>query len=192
MNTHISLHLRFQIYLLLALMSMARVLAADLLNDPILGGGEISYSPPFLMSHSIQDDSVGYVHGDNTAVSFHVDESVPMPGPNGRVNFAETNSPSIEELKQAIESANAHSFVQTNVVAKIIKIDGREAVEIYGKKKGCFGVPDMWADTICMFWHKDTTWSRTTGLGIAISDVNEDNCQKLIESVKSAKYHPPK
>lgn len=192
MKTHKTLHSSISIFLMMALISVTRVLAADLLNDPILGGGEISYSPPFAMPHSIQDDSVAYVHGNNTAISFHVIGFGMGPGPDGRDDFADTNAVSIEVMRRALEKENARGFVGTNVVAKIVKMDGREAVEIYGKKKGFFGVPDMWSDTIVMFWHKDTSWSKTTGLGIAISDVNEDDCQKLIESVKSAKYHPPK
>ena len=176
----------------MALLSITRVFGADVLNDPILVGGDISYSPPFPMSHSIQEDSVAYVNVNNTAVSFHVSEVEPIQGKNGQEFFSKTKAPSIEELKQEVESENSGAFVETNVVANIVKIDGREAVEIYGKRKGYFGVPDMWADTIVMFWQKNLTWSRTVILGIAVSDVNQDVCQKLIESVKSARYHPPK
>ena len=190
MITHKALHPSIFIFLVMALISMTRVLAADLLNDPILEGGEISYTPPFSMPHNVQDDSVTYLHGENIAISFHVIDFGFGPEPHGADSFADTNAVSIDVMRRAVEAANASSFVGTNVVAKIIKVNGRDAVEIYGKRKG-FGGPEMWADTIVMFWHKGTRWSNSSALGIAVTDENADDCQKLIESVKSAKYHLP-
>ena len=172
----------------MALISVTRVLAADSLNDPILGGGEVSYTPPFEMSHSIRDDSVAYVHGNITAVVFHVIDL----GMGQDAFFADTNAVSIEVMRRALGTEATRGFVGTNIIAKIIKMDGIEAVEIHGKKKGYSGVPDTWSDSIVMFWHKGASWSKTTALWIDISDFNEDDCQKLIGSVKSAKYHPPK
>ncbi|HEX5399814.1 MAG TPA: hypothetical protein VFY06_12290 [Verrucomicrobiae bacterium] len=191
MKTHKTLYLSIAVCLMITLTNVVCALAADLLNDPILGGGEISYTPPFAMSHSVGDDSVTYRHGEGIAISFHVTYFGFGPKPHGADSFADANAVSIQVMRRAISAAYADSFTETNVVAKIIKIDGRDAVEIYGKRKG-FGGPEKWADTIVMFWHKDTIWSKTAGLTIAISDVNEDDCKKLIESVKAAKYHPPK
>lgn len=182
---------RYALYFLMALLSLIRASGADLLNDPILAGGSISYSPPFPMPHSVNDESVTYINGNNTAISFHVSEIEPVDGKDGQEFFSGTNTPSIDELKREMESENSGQFVGTNDVAKIIKLDGREAVELYGKKKG-YGGPDMWSDTIIFIWHKDALWSRSMVLGIGVSDVKEDVCQKLIESVKSAKYNPPK
>jgi len=197
MKTHKSPHLSISIFLMMALISAIRVLAADLLNDPILDGGEISYTPPFAMPHSTRGDpsgfaSVSYINGNNEAVSFQITTFPPdgLPGSDG---FEDTNAVSIEVMRQALQAEFTGKFVGTNAVAKIIKLDGKEAVEIYGKKKGYFGVPDMWTDTIMIIWRKGKTWSRSSGLLITVSDLKDEAvCQKLIESVKSAKYYPPK
>ena len=197
MKTHKALYLSIYIFLMMALISATRALAADLLNDPIFGGGEISYTPPFAMPHSTRGDpsgyaSVSYINGNNEAVSFQI-TTFPIDGPPGIYGFDDTNAVSIEVMRQALQAEFTGTFIGTNVVAQIIKLDGKEAVEIYGKKKGYYGVPDMWTDTITIIWRKGTTWSRSVGLLITVSDLNDEAvCQKLIESVKSAKYHPPK
>ncbi len=177
----------------MALISVTRVLAVDVLNDPILVGGEISYTPPFAMTHSIREESVSYINGNHEAVSFQITMFPPDGGQSLEDGFADSNPVSTEVMRRALQAGFTGSFIGTNVVAKIIKLDGNEAVEIYGKKKGYSGVPDMWTDTIMIIWRRGTTWSRSMGLLITVSDLNDEAvCQKLIESVKSAKYHPPK
>ncbi|MEI8290244.1 MAG: hypothetical protein WCH99_12305 [Verrucomicrobiota bacterium] len=198
MKTYKALHLSIFIRLMMALMSATSVLAADLLNDPILVGGEISYTPPFAMPHSIWSDpsgcaSISYKYGGHAAVSFQIMMFPPDGGRPLKEGFADTNVISTEVMRRTLQAGFAGRFIGTNVVAKIIKLDGAEAVEIYGKKKGYSGVPDMWTDTIMIIWRKGPTWSRSIGLLITVSDLNDEAvCQKLIESVKSAKYHPPK
>jgi len=198
MKTNNALHFSISIFLIMALIGTTGALAADLLNDPILEGGEISYTPPFAMPHNTSGDpsgcaSLSYINGKNVAVSFQITMFPPDGGRPLEEGFADTNVVSTEVMRRALQAGFAGKFIGTNVVAKIIMLDGKEAVEIYGKKKGYFGVPDMWTDTIMIIWRKGATWSRSIGLLITVSDLNDEAvCRKLIESVKSAKYSPPK
>ena len=198
MKKYKALHPSVSIFLMMALISAIGALAADPLSDLILEGGEISYTPPFAMPHNTSGDpsgytSVSYINGNLTAVSFQITIFPPGGGQSLEEGFADTNVVSTEVMRRALQAGFAGKFIGTNVVAKIIKLDGKEAVEIYGKKKGYSGVPDMWTDTIMIIWRKGTTWSRSIGLLITVSDLKDETvCQKLIESVKSAKYRPPK
>ena len=189
MKSQKTLHTIIGIFSLMALLNLTRVSAADLLNDPVLGGGEISYTPPFAMTHSIEIERglLVYNHGTERAIVFQIENFGSGTESQGTNSFADANDVSIEVMKRGIEASYARNpFAATNVAAKIIKIDGHDAVELYAQR-----VPGMWADHIVMFWHKDTIWSKTTGLTIVVFDSNEDDRKKLIESVKSAKYFPP-
>jgi hypothetical protein len=171
-------------------LNSSAVSGADLLNDPVLGGGNISYGPPFYMPHRIEAGSVMYQIGD-TAVSFTVQRLNPIHSKNGQVFFSDTNVPSIKELEQELESVN--QFQLTNIVAKRIKLDGRQAMEFSGEKIGHTGVPEAWIDIIAIFWHQDTHWSGTKVLCVFVAtDSDKDVFQKLVKSVKAAKYYPPK
>ena len=80
----------------------------------------------------------------------------------------------------------------TNNVAKLIKIDGQEGIELSGERIGPTGEPE-WIDFIEMFWHQGTLWSNTKILCVFVAtDEDKDVFQKLVNSVKAAKYQPPK
>lgn len=181
----------FLCFLLITVAALHHALGDDL-SGSILMGGKISYNPPFPMPHYISDGQINYIKGNICDVSFCVMDAIPSDDKLARKLLSETNTPSINELKTIVESQSDGSYIGTNAVVKIIKLDGQEALEIYGKKKGYSGVPEMWSDTICLFWYKDAHWDRTAVLSIGVSDGNEKVCQQLAESVKSAKYYPVK
>jgi len=161
---------------------MPQTTGADLLSGPILEGGQISYSPPFPMPHYISDGSVKYVSNSAVSVAFWVDMMVQPNTPNRKALLSETNAPSIDELKRLFVSQSGASFIGTNVVANIIKLDGREAVQLYKKDRGYF---------ICFVWQKGTNMARTVVLKIAVFCANENDSRKLMDSVESAKFYPP-
>ena len=168
-------------------------------GDQLLDGA-ISYTPPFPMHRGdlggggLPRGGIMYRTdpGDGTNIYTQVDfmfTSVLWLSPKPS---QATNINSIEDIKALLEAESAGQFVKTNYPAKIVKLDGLDAVE-YGGEKEIYGMREksLWTYKICIFWHKERQWQRSTILLIDVAAQKEDVCKKLVESIKAAKIQPP-
>jgi hypothetical protein len=168
-------------------------------GDQLLDGA-ISYNPPFSMNRSdasepgLPADGIMYRTdpGDRTNIYTEVDfmiESVLMLSQNPS---QATTINSVEDLKTSLETQFARQFVKTNYPAKMVKLDGQDAVE-YGGEEVINGMAEksLWTYHICIFWHKEQQWNRSSILLINVAAQREETCKRLVESVKAAKIRPP-
>jgi hypothetical protein len=168
-------------------------------GDQLLDGA-IFYNPPFPMRRGDLGGGglprAGIMYrtdpGDGTNIYTQVDfmfTSVLWFSP--RPDQA-TSISSVEDLKALLEAESAGKFVKTNYPVKIVKLDGLDAVE-YGGEKEIDGMREksLWTYKVCIFWHKEPQWQRSTILLIDVAAQREEVCKRLVESVKAAKIRPP-
>jgi hypothetical protein len=155
--------------------------------------GSVTFSPSFPMSHH-DNSSEGL---PITSLTYSADN---VQNTNGAAAvtfvgttvfwFAQnpalvTNSiATIRDLKQLIDTnSGVKPAWATNLVEKIVKFQGQEALEFSGNFSG------LWHDQIIMLWLKTKDRRRNSVFAIDAQAQKKEVCKTLVEAVT---IHPPK